>query len=54
MDNILVIWKKKIIRSNKKANENEYKHWENVKKGRLIKKKIKPYTYIHIICKLKE
>jgi hypothetical protein len=32
MDNILVIWKKKTICSNKKVNEDEHKHRENVEK----------------------
>jgi uncharacterized membrane protein len=54
MNNILVTWKKKTICSNKKVNEGEHKHKESVKKGRSIKKEIKPYTHIHIICKQKE
>ncbi len=36
-----------------KGNENEHKQRENVKKGRSIKREIKPCTHIHIICKQK-
>jgi hypothetical protein len=45
---------KKTICSNKKVSEFEHKHRENVKKGRSIKREIKPCTHIHIICKQKE
>jgi hypothetical protein len=35
-----------------RLNEYEHKPRENVeKKPKSIKKKIKPYTHIHIICK---
>ncbi len=53
MDKTLVTWGKK-KNWNEKVNENEQKHREMWKKGRSIKKQIKPCTHIYIICKQKE